>query len=201
MTERLATTELLLIRHGRTALAGTLCGQSDPHLDAEGRLQAEQLAVQLAAESLDAVVSSDLERARATAEPLALGHGLPIDARPGLREIGFGEWEALRWAEIEQRDPEYARRWMEQFPRLPAPGGEVYEDFRTRVRAEYAYLLQSGHRRIAVVTHGGVLRVLLACQAGRSEPDAWAMTLDYGCCLRLHAGASSQYIMEAAERT
>jgi alpha-ribazole phosphatase len=173
---------LLFIRHARTDLAGTFCGHSDPPLNTTGQQQVADLIARLTAEHFDAIFCSDLRRAVDTAEPLAQAFAAPLTQKQGLREIHFGDWEGLTWAEIEQRDAEYARRWSETFPALTAPGGESFADFESRVLAEIAPLLSLAERqRIAVVTHAGVMRTVLCSLHGCSEQEAWEKTNSY-CC-------------------
>ena len=173
---------LLFIRHARTDLAGTFCGHSDPPLNATGQQQVANLIARLTAEHFDAIFCSDLRRAVDTAEPLAQAFAAPLTQKQGLREIHFGDWEGLTWAEIEQCDAEYARRWSETFPALTAPGGESFADFESRVLAEIAPLLSLAERqRIAVVTHAGVMRTVLRSLHGCSEQEAWEKTNSY-CC-------------------
>jgi probable phosphoglycerate mutase len=105
---------VVLWRHGRTAFnaEGRLQGQVDIELDDVGRWQAERAAVLLAAQHRPVrVVTSDLGRARSTAQRLAdlAGAGLEVD--PRLRERSFGEWEGLSAGEIAERWPEAYAVW------------------------------------------------------------------------------------------
>jgi len=174
--------DLLFLRHAETDMAGTFCGHSDPPLNARGSAQARELIARLRGERLDAIRSSDLRRAVETAAPLAQAFGIPLTVISSLREMHFGDWEGLTWAEIEQRDPAYARQWSNAFPALPAPAGETFSAFESRIVAEVEALLRDAeHGRIAVVTHAGVLRVVLRTFLGHTEEQAWALTKSY-CC-------------------
>jgi len=171
---------LVFIRHAETDLAGTFCGHADPPLNARGRQQVEALIAQLAGERFDAVHSSDLRRAAETARALAAGFGVDCTTSAKLREIGFGRWEGLRWNEIEAVGAEYARRWVECFPSLPAPEGEPFAAFEERVLEEVDRLSAlAADKRIAVVTHGGAMRVVLERRLGHTADQAWKMTRAY----------------------
>jgi broad specificity phosphatase PhoE len=147
-------------------------------------MQLRWLAHQFSAEPIDTVYSSDLRRARATAQAIAAVRAIPQVVRPALREIDFGQWEGLSWEQIEQMDPEYARRWIARYPHLPAPSGESFQAFEARVLEEVGRLLDRNRGPIAVVTHGGVLRVVLRHLCGCSEKEAWQQTRAYGCIVR-----------------
>ena len=174
----------LFIRHAETEMAGRYCGHSDPDLNAQGRAQLVKLSHLLCAEPFDAVYSSDLRRASSTAQAIAAVREIPQVLRPTLREINFGQWEGLRWEQIEQMDPEYARDWVAHYPHLPAPSGESFEVFEARVLEEVHRLLEGNHGPIAVVTHGGVLRVVLRHFCACSEEEAWQQTQEYCCIVR-----------------
>jgi alpha-ribazole phosphatase/probable phosphoglycerate mutase len=175
---------LLFIRHAATALAGAFCGHSNPPLNDVGVRQAAALADRLKELPIDALWTSDLLRARQTAAVLASAHAIPIYTRTGLREIDFGDWETLTWAQIEQRDPAYAARWVSQFPSLPTPNGEPIAAFQQRVRAEIAELRRMPYGCIAIVTHAGVLRVLLEDFGHLAPQHAWERTREYTCVIR-----------------
>ncbi len=156
-------TELLFIRHGETDWnrQQRFQGQIDVPLNATGHAQAERLAARLAAERHDALFSSDLQRARETAAPLAARWQLPAVAVAGLREQGFGLLEGLDAPTIQARHPELWQRWLEQDADFAAPGGESQRQFHARVLAAVRELAALGAgRRLAVVTHGGVLDML-----------------------------------------
>lgn len=177
---------LLLIRHAETALAGTFCGATDPPLNDRGRAQLPGLIARLSARTdafpLNAVYTSDLLRARETAEAIAAD--TPIHVRPALRQIDFGRWETLTWQQIEDADPIYAARWISEFPNLPPGGGEPIPLFRHRVLQEFAFIRQQlTGQTIAVVTHSTVLRVLLEGLGHFSAHHAWESTRDYTCLL------------------
>src|ERR1700733_9416049 len=99
-----AVSEILFVRHAATAMAARFCGHSDPDLNAFGQAQPADLIVRLSGERLERVYSSDLKRARSTAQAIADAHGVAVETHTALREIHFGEWEGLSWEDIENRD-------------------------------------------------------------------------------------------------
>ncbi len=147
--------DILLIRHGATDLAGTFCGHSDPPLNERGRQQVAALLEELTSEPIEAVYASDLQRAQETAAALSAAKAVPLHILPGLREIHFGEWEGLTWSEVETRDSQHAERWLREYPSLAAPGGEAVADFEARVLETMQTLLRSEQRPIAIVTPCG----------------------------------------------
>ena len=104
-------TTLLLARHGETDWNRQLRiqGSSDIELNDLGRRQAQALAQDLTDVELDAIYSSDLARARQTAEPVAATHGLEVRFDPRLRERSFGSWEGLTREDIDERYEHFKR--------------------------------------------------------------------------------------------
>jgi broad specificity phosphatase PhoE len=145
-------TTLLLARHGETDWnrEGRWQGWADPPLNDTGRAQARELAEQLRSTPFDAVYSSDLARARETAEIVAAPHGVPVVADAGLREIDVGSWSGLTRAELEERFPDGER-----------PDGETRDQHSARVHAAVERIARANlGRRVLVVTHGGTMRAL-----------------------------------------
>ena len=180
------------VRHAETEMAGRFCGHSDPDLNAQGQAQLAGLAQVLSTETIAGVYSSDLRRAQSTAQAIAARRNVPLTLRPALREIHFGEWEGLSWPEIEQADPEYARRWVNGYPHITAPAGETFHNFAARVLEEVNDLIHRNLGSIAVVTHAGVLRLVLRHLHGCSEEEAWQQTQPYCCVVRYEAKGENQ---------
>ena len=157
-------TRLLFIRHGETDWNRRACfqGQLDVPLNATGHAQAARLAARLAGERPDALLVSDLLRARQTAAPLALAWGLRPVPTAGFREQAFGIFEGLDFPTIKQRHAALWPRWVEQAADFALPGGgESMDRFSARVLAALSEVIAAhAGRRITVVTHGGVLDVL-----------------------------------------
>jgi probable phosphoglycerate mutase len=156
-------TELLFIRHGLTDynVQQRFQGQVDPPLNATGENQARLLGQRLATDPHDALVASDLLRTRQTAAPLAAAWGLTPALMPGLREQSFGVLEGLDAPTIRQRHPDLWARWLEHRADAAPPGGESTRQFHTRVMQAVRELAREMQgRRVAVVTHGGVLDML-----------------------------------------
>jgi alpha-ribazole phosphatase/probable phosphoglycerate mutase len=179
-------TNLVLIRHAETDMAGRFCGHSDPELNQRGRGQLPGMLNALSEQAIRRVYTSDLRRARQTAEAVAEHFGAELYLRPGLREIHFGLWEGLSWREIEGRDPALARRWAQEYPNSTAPGGELFLRFVSRVHREILFLQQEAAKLpIAVVTHAGFIRVALTSLFGMSELEAWDRVKEYGSIIAL----------------
>lgn len=174
----------ILIRHAHTAMSGRFCGHSDPELDATGAIQLAHIVQRVARLGIQRIVSSDLRRTSQTAQ--AIGHclGVDVEFRPALREIHFGLWEGLSWAEVEKRFPCDAQSWIREFPMRPAPSGERYEDFTQRLESEFDSMLRVEIDPVtAVVTHRGVIRYALTRYFGVSEELASAQTASYGAVI------------------
>ena len=178
---------LLLIRHAETDMAGRFCGHSDPELNERGHLQLAGIVDRLSEYAIRRIYASDLRRTRQTAQAIASHFGIEVAVRPGLREIQFGQWEGLSWSEIEACDPALAKSWAEQHPNSTAPGGESFQQFEQRVRAESAFLFAAAATEcpIAVVAHAGFMRVLLTSFYRTREEDAWKLTKEYGSIVGL----------------
>ena len=158
-------TTLIFVRHGETDWNAQhrWQGHSDTQLNDVGREQAHRLAEEL--ETVDAVYSSDLARARETAEILAGRLSLEVRLDPRLRERGFGAWEGMTMNEIESSFPEEQARW--RAGNAAGVGEESFEAFATRVGS----FIEEVSRRhdgeaILVVAHGGTIRVAHAAAAG-----------------------------------
>jgi broad specificity phosphatase PhoE len=160
-------TTLLLVRHGETDWNrdGRWQGGSDTSLNDLGREQAQALAEQLDG-SIDVVYSSDLARARETAEIVAAKLGLEVRVDARLRERSFGSWEGLTTSEIEDRFADSHRRWREGVG-AGADDAETFEDFSARVNDFLADVLRlHPGENVLVISHGGSIRVIHALAAG-----------------------------------
>jgi|YNPBryantNP2012_1023418.scaffolds.fasta_scaffold06899_4 broad specificity phosphatase PhoE len=164
-------TELWLIRHGQTDwnIEGRFQGQTDLPLNPQGAAQAEMLAQQFLSEGIHfaAVYSSDLLRARTTAETLARRLGIPLYTDARLREAKLGEWEGKLFSEIKLHYPDWLER-RKQDPAYPlAPGGENLIQIAERLSAaarEIARIHEG--QRVLVVSHGLSLAVLICLSQG-----------------------------------
>jgi broad specificity phosphatase PhoE len=157
-------TRLLLVRHAESDwnAQGRWQGVADPPLSPRGVEQAVLAGPLVRPFGLTAVVSSDLQRARATADLLAPALALvgPPDVEPGLREYDLGAWSGLTRAEIEAGWPGEIEAWREG--RLFAtPGGEERDAFVARIsRAVARVAADHAGQTVLVVTHGGVISAL-----------------------------------------
>ena len=157
-------TNLLLVRHGETEwnAARRIQGHSNSALSPLGRRQAEAVAKRVSETRVDALYSSDLERALSTAAPLATRLGLAVRPLPELREKGYGEWEGLTEAEVIAADPEGWRRYHTlRELHYPIPGGETWPQVQTRIVAALHQILgdhPGADETVAIVGHGASLR-------------------------------------------
>jgi broad specificity phosphatase PhoE len=186
---------LLLTRHGKTAAGDVMLGgQLDLPLEPEGRGQAGALARRLAGVRIDRIIASPMLRALETAQTIATGRPVGIDDR--LRELDYGRWESLTYAEIDERDPEWRARWENDPATTHSPGGESGDEVAARAHAFLRDLLAAempsgavarrrspdpggsrgsvpesqaaaeGQKRVLVVAHGTFNRILLCVALG-----------------------------------
>jgi ribonuclease H / adenosylcobalamin/alpha-ribazole phosphatase len=160
-------TTTILLRHGDTRLSPEhrFSGLCDVPLSANGARQARAAACRLATGApIDAVVSSPLQRAVATAAIAAGEIGLTAVIDDDLRETDFGEWDGFTLAEIRQRWPAAAEVWRRD-PEQAPPGGESFAATAHRVnRVRDRLLRDHGGQTVLVVSHITPIKILL-CQA------------------------------------
>lgn len=160
---------VVLWRHGRTAwnAESRFQGTTDVPLDEVGVAQAERAARDLATLSPDLLVSSDLERARVTAEALGAIVGLEVSTDPALRETFAGSWQGLVRDDIIAADGDAFRRWASGEDVRPG-GGELRSEVAARVTGavlQHAALLPEGGT-LVVASHGGAIRACLGTLLG-----------------------------------
>jgi 2,3-bisphosphoglycerate-dependent phosphoglycerate mutase len=154
---------LFLVRHGVTPynIQARYTGQADIPLSPLGVRQAEAVGFRLASEHIDAIVSSDLQRARVTAQAIAHHHGLPVLEDADLRETALGVWEGFTYAEVRVQNPELVAHWQVG-PDIAPPGGETMLQVRERlVRALARWQANYPEGTVVWSTHGGFIGVML----------------------------------------
>jgi probable phosphoglycerate mutase len=151
-----------LIRHGETDhnADGRAMGQMDIPLNARGIDQARQTAEFLRRYPVERIVSSDLRRALATAQPLADALGVVIEPDPRLRELSFGILEGKTVAECEALDPVAVARWRSGDFDAALPGGESRRSLMKRTRAVLEEIVAGPQLHVALFSHGGALNAL-----------------------------------------
>lgn len=157
-------TRFYLIRHAETDWnkGGRYQGCTNIPLNEAGKEQARLLGERFRYLPLDAVYVSPLERAVATAEPMARAHGLTPIPDAHFQEINFGEWEGHTIAELTERyGKAYTDFFAEPFSH-PVPGEGSFQNAMDRAIAGFT-ALEETHRGedVAIVSHGGLLRVML----------------------------------------
>lgn len=186
---------LVLTRHGLTDRSEPeqhLGQRIDVSINDAGRRQAQALAHRLSAVRFDRVLCSPLFRARETAEIIA--PSMTVEADPRLKEMDYGAWEGLTYAQIDERDSATRREWELAPDRLACPGGESGNDVAERVRSFLADLIdehRSWHARasfraatapggpgtplverpVLAVAHSSTNRILLCVALGTDVRD------------------------------
>jgi alpha-ribazole phosphatase len=157
--------EILLVRHGETDYNKKLRyqGHLDIDLNETGYDQAQKISKRISTKEIDEIYSSDLKRARNTAELIAAPHNQKVRSREGLREINVGDWEGLNYDDLNKQYPELSRKWFDNPASVRLPGGEMLSEFQTRVVDSFEEIIDSSKgEKIVVTAHGGTIRVWLA---------------------------------------
>jgi broad specificity phosphatase PhoE len=182
-----STRRLWLVRHGATLWnkEQRFCGHSDIALSEPGYEQAQWLAEFLRAAPIGMIYASDLLRARQTAEIIAQSHPqVSILTTKAWRELNFGAWEGLTYAQIAERFPDQLTFFTDPLYALP-PAGEAFSSLLQRVQTAFLALVHDAsptdqHSDIVLVSHGGPLRVLLCCILRMPLERQWQLRLNPG---------------------
>jgi alpha-ribazole phosphatase len=166
----------ILIRHGETIWnrESRYHGQADVPLNDEGRIQARKLSERLKNERIDVIYASDLQRAVETAETIAKPHSLKVNTVKEMRELSLGIWEGFKYNEIQKKWPEEFEKWGKDPHFVKPPSGESLSELCDRVSG---FLRKAAEKHIrenvAIVTHAGPIRALLAVILGLEKGKFW----------------------------
>jgi broad specificity phosphatase PhoE len=163
-------TSLYLARHGQTddnLEPIRVQGFTDTPLNDTGRRQAAELAERAMPLGIASLWSSDLSRARETAEIVGARAGLDVRLDRRLREADRGDWEGRRFVEIEREEPERYAAWRRAGDQFRFPGGESLAEQQRRVAAALEDVRNAGELPALVVCHGGSIRVVLCARDPR----------------------------------
>lgn len=154
----------LLVRHGQNDMVGLKLAGRLPgvHLNGKGKAQARRLAAELAELPIKAVISSPLDRARETAEPIARIHNLPIEINEGLQEIDFGTWQGKSIKQLRRR--KLWKEVQEQPSGFCFPEGETFTDAQSRITDTLQALSKKYAEKdiVVCVGHSDAIRLAVA---------------------------------------
>lgn len=156
---------IFLVRHGETDwnLQKRFQGKENIPLNNKGREQARRLSRYLSQKNISAVFSSPLSRAWETAKIIAFEHNLTPAAVDDLAEINFGSWEGKVYQEMDEPDRAALAQWLLNPALHSIPGGESLQQFQQKLQNCYKKLLDNHvDGNLAIVTHGGAIKVLVA---------------------------------------
>jgi len=173
-----------LLRHGEVeSEQWAFRGSTDVHLSHRGMAQMQAVGAALDGVELCRIGASPLARCRLFAEPMTRSRGISLDILPDMREMDFGDWEGKGSDAV---DTELLRQFRISPSGFQAPHGEAFDAFSVRViRCWKAWIADANAERRMLVTHGGVLRVLLAWLLGMPDAHVWRLHLPYASWSRV----------------
>jgi alpha-ribazole phosphatase len=181
-----------LLRHGETERGGGLRGSLDDALTATGWQQLR--AAVRPQEPWQRIVSSPLQRCARFAEELAVARNLPLHFEAALRELHFGDWEGCSTAQLMQNNAEALGRFWDNPYDFTPPGAEPLAAFEARVLAALRELRDNcAGEHLLLVTHGGVMRLLLARARGLAAHRLLQVEVAYAQRARLRAESSGVF--------
>jgi len=193
-------TRLYFIRHGEVEEQyHRIFGGSriDMNLSELGHQHAQALADWFERGSLDAVYMSPMKRVQQTAAPLLAHTGVTPTVLPDLREVDFGDWTGYRWHEIQEKFGTVAYNWLETLDNGGIPNGESSETLCARVRPCLQRVVdENPHRSVAVVCHGGIIRVMLALLLEVPLGHMAHFNIDYGSVTMLELQPEKKHALE-----
>ena len=181
-------TGLWLLRHPEPeeSARGRCYGSLDVALSPEGIRQAQAVAEALADQPFAAIYTSPRQRCWKAAGILAAGRNCRVETIDDLSELDFGVWEGRTYDEIAATYPELYQQWMEHPTETPFPGGESFGKMHARVSSAMRELLsRHAGASIAVMTHGGPVRIVLAKALGLDVKNIFRIGQRYGAINRV----------------
>lgn len=190
-------TRLYLIRHGEVEKAyhKVFGGRIDMELSPLGHDQVRAIARFLRAAPPDVMYASPMRRVQQTLAPLAEETGLKPILLDGLREVDFGAWTGLSWDEVLQKHGVSAYSWLHQLDDGTIERAETVPEFRKRVETALDQILaEAPGKTVAVICHGGVIRMLLSILFDLPFRKMSIFEIEYASVTKIHYRPSKREI-------
>jgi broad specificity phosphatase PhoE len=181
-------TRLFLLRHAEVEerYHRIFGGRIDMNLSALGHEQARKLAGYLAGTTFNAIYVSPMKRAQQTLAPLLEKRSAAPQTLEGLREVDFGDWTGLSWEGVHAKFGISAFDWLKQMDQHGFPNGDSAASFRARVEPCLQQILREcPGQTVAVICHGGVVRMLLSLLLEVPVPLTAKFEVDYASVSRV----------------
>lgn len=171
--------EIYLVRHTTPNIEKGICyGQSDLDVTSSFNSETKIICQQLPITEISTVYSSPLLRCQLLAT--SISNECIFDKR--LKELHFGDWEMQPWDAINKEDLEH---WMKDFVNVPVPNGESYTMLQDRILDFFKSLDHTSSEKIAIISHAGPMRALLAHLRGISLQDSFNIKIGYGEVIKI----------------
>ena len=190
---------IFLVRHGITRWNQEFRyqGQTDIELSEAGKRQALSVAEHLGQKGIQALYCSDLSRCLQTASIINEHLGLEITVEPRFREIAFGIWEGLTYAEAREQYPELVWEWVHNTVNFSIPQGESFSQVMERTWAAWEEITRRPADPVVIVTHGGVIRALLHKMGFMANGEFWRDVLKPASITVVDTTLQQYHIIEA----
>ncbi|MEO7298855.1 MAG: histidine phosphatase family protein [Verrucomicrobiota bacterium] len=186
----MSLTQLYLLRHGEveSRYHRVFGGRIDMNLSPQGELQAAALADYLKNKPMDAIYCSPMKRAQQTLAPLLKSHPhIEPKILPNLSEVHFGDWTGLTWQEVHDKYQVSAFQWLEMLEQATLPNGECSRTFRERIEpCLQTILAEQVEKNVAIVCHGGVIRMILSILLKLPLPKMASFEIEYASVTQIH---------------
>jgi alpha-ribazole phosphatase len=179
--------DIYLIRHTKVAVEDICYGYSDVAL-ADSFLDEWETLKRKLPPHFDALYASPLLRCQTLVKMIEADKKITDAA---IKELNFGDWELKKWKDI---DAEQLDGWMANFVEARAPNGESFRDLYRRTTGFFENVVRTTDQSVAIVTHGGVIRCLLAHVLGFPLAKAFDVMIDYGKVSVLHISDEGRWV-------
>lgn len=172
-------TKIILIRHGQTLwnVERKIQGHSNVGLAPEGIAQAKLLAKNFPIENISAIYSSDLIRAKVTAEIVAERFNLSVQTEKNLREANWGDWEGKKLSEIEKFDPINYERFFRNPEEVQIANAETFAQLKARAFSALKKIIAAHpDENIVIVAHGAINRTILCSILEIPLKNLWSLS-------------------------
>jgi len=181
-------TTIILMRHGHTEETEKGKLYNDPHVELteSGLAQARELGHWLKEQSPDVLLCSTAQRVVSTAKILEGAIGLPAQPIDGFNEWSVGDWEGRTYLDVKKNEPEAYKLWSSDPICHAPPGGESISDLFERIRNRLPAIIKENEgKKIALVTHAGVIRSIIVQALGMPIRNFWRISIPVGSASKI----------------